>query len=92
MLNSTFIIFPNRETIYFSYYSLLLEIVTMERISFALNYLEQGQVGIYLTLKTATSLLQAKLAVRASSVDHLLTVQDLGKNVNQLSMMNHSRA
>lgn len=62
----------------------------MAKISFALNYLEQGQVGIYLTLKIATSLLQAKLAVRGSSVDRFLTIQDLGRNLNQLSRMKRS--
>ena len=74
MLDSTFIILPNIEIIYF----LLLAFRNHnhEKDFFCLKLSpEQNQVGIYVTFKRATSLPWRKSEMRTSSVDRFLVPQ-----------------
>lgn len=90
-LDSTFIMFPERETVYFSYYWLLLEVVIVKRVSFALNY-PQSRTGWDLLHVNESSLTAARKIRSENQHCRLLsgTIKDLESNLNQLSMMKHS--
>lgn len=87
MLDSTFIIFQNRETICLSYYWLLLETITMKRISFALNYLRASTGWDLLNIRELPHCCKEK----KNQLCRLLpgSIKDIGNNLNQLSMMKH---